>query len=494
MTPTSQFEKSPAKTSTTESVETVVIGGGQAGLATGYYLARAGRPFVILDANQRTGDSWRNRWDSLLLFTPARINNLPGMPFPAPGDSFVGKDAMADYLESYAAKFDLPIRHGARVDRLSRTNGRFQVSAGDQRFESDNVVVAMANFQVPRVPDFARDLDPAIVQVHAHDYRNSSQLREGGVLVVGLGNSGADIAMEVVKTHPSWLAGKESGFVPFRVETFFARNVLLRLVRFVGHHVMSLKTPVGRKMRLESLAGAAPLVRVKPADLVAAGVERVSRIAGVKDGMPVTEDGQVIEVANVVWCTGYRPGFSWIDLPVLGDRQEPMHEAGIVPTEPGLYFVGLHFLYAMTSATITGVSRDAKRIARHIISKGRLVPPTGTAGWTSGVACGTIDGVAGGSGGAELGSVGIRIAGNQAEAASRASSWCWQRFSWPRLRGCASPIPGKFGPCQRTVTGPQRSCLPSARSPFARPQRPAQRGAPHPSPRSRTPSRRERRG
>ncbi|HEY7019762.1 MAG TPA: NAD(P)/FAD-dependent oxidoreductase, partial [Ktedonobacterales bacterium] len=163
-----------------EHFDTIVIGGGQAGLATGYYLKQQGRDFVILDANARIGDSWRQRWDSLRLFTPARFDGLVGMPFPAQGYSLPTKDEMADYLEAYAAHFQLPVRTGVKVDRLAREDERFVVTAGDQRFEADNVVVAMATFQQPKIPMFAAELDPDIVQLHSSAYRNPSQLREGG--------------------------------------------------------------------------------------------------------------------------------------------------------------------------------------------------------------------------------------------------------------------------------------------------------------------------
>lgn len=351
------------------SIDTVVIGGGQAGLSVGYHMARQGRSFVILDANQRVGDSWRNRWDSLTLFTPARFNGLPGMDFPGPRDKFITKDEMGDFLEEYAARFELPVRSGRTVDRLSRLGDRLLVSAGDESFEANNVVVAMGNCQAPWVPPFANELDPRIVQMHSKDYRNTSQLADGSVLVVGGGNSAADIAIEVVQERPTWMAGKESAHVPFRIETFVARHLLVSIVRFVGHHVLSVRTPIGRKVRPKMLTLAAPLVRVKPKDLIAAGVQRVPRVVGVRDGLPLLDDGQTLDVANVVWCTGFRPGFSWIDLPILGDRQEPAHERGLVPSVPGLYFVGLHFLYSLTSETITGVQRDAKRIAKQIAAR-----------------------------------------------------------------------------------------------------------------------------
>jgi putative flavoprotein involved in K+ transport len=352
-----------------EYVETLVIGGGQAGLAVGHELEQRGRPFLILDAHPRVGDAWRTRWDSLLLFTPARYNGLPGMRFPASGGTFVTKDEMADYLEQYARHFDLPIRTNTRVDGLSRAGDRYRVTAGSKTFEADNVVVAMANFQQPKAPAFAGSLDPRIAQLHSHDYKNPAQLAPGPVLVVGVGNSGADIAMDVVKAHPTWLAGQESAVIPFRIEPFLARNVAIRAVRFVGHHVLSVRTPIGRKMRPHFLTSATPLIRVKPKDFDAAGITRVGRIVDVRDGLPVTEDGQTVDVANVIWCTGFRPGFSWIDLPVLGDRQEPQHERGVLPQAPGLYFVGLEFIYSATSATITGVGRDARRVVKHLTSR-----------------------------------------------------------------------------------------------------------------------------
>ena len=358
-----------------EHIQTVIIGGGQAGLSVAYFLARRGLAFVILDANARVGDAWRNRWDSLRLFTPARYNGLAGMRFPAKGDEFITKDAMADFLEAYAKRFDLPVRSGVRVDALTRRGDRFFVSAGDYRFEAEHVVIAMSNYQTPRVPPFARELDPNIRQLHSSDYKNPKQLKDGGLLIVGAGNSASELGIELARTHKTWMAGKESGHVPFRIETPIARHVLIRIVRFVGQHVLSVGTPIGRKIRPKMLPKAGPLVRVKPKDLVAAGIERVGRVTGVRDGLPALDDGRKLDVSNVVWCTGYHPGFSWIDLPVFGEDGEPMHRSGIVDSEPGLYFLGLFFLHSMTSDTVTGVRRDAERIARAIISRaGRRAP------------------------------------------------------------------------------------------------------------------------
>jgi putative flavoprotein involved in K+ transport len=351
----------------TEHFDTIVIGGGQAGLATGYYLKQQGRDFVILDANAHVGDAWRCRWDSLHLFTPARFDGLPGLPFPAPAYSFPTKDQMADYLETYARYFELPVRTNVQVDRLSRQGKPFLVMAGERQFEADNVVVAMGNYQQPRIPAFAGELDPKIVQLHASAYRSPSQLRNGGVLLVGVGNSGAEIAIEVVRMHPTWLAGRDVGHIPFRIESRVTPLVLRPLFRVVFHRLLTIDTPMGRRTRSKRLSGGGfPLIRVKPKDLTAAGVVHVSRVVGVQDGQPLLEDGRVLEVTNVIWCTGYTPNFSsWIDLPVLGEH-EPLHTRGIVTKEPGLYFVGLLFLYAASSEMIHGVSRDAEYVVQDI--------------------------------------------------------------------------------------------------------------------------------
>ena len=257
-----------------EHFDTVIIGGGQAGLSVGYHLKKQGRPFVILDANERIGDSWRKRWDSLRLFTPARRVGGPG---PAPVLSFPTKDEMADYLESYAARFDLPVRTGLKVDRLSRVGDRFVVASGNRRFEAERVVVATGSNQIPKVPPFADELHPSIVQLHSSQYRNPSQLQEGAVLVVGAGNSGAEIAFEVSRAShiPLWQA---LGRAP-RPPPAMARFVF-PVIRFVGNHVLTLRTPIGRKVQPEFISHGAPLIRVKLKDLAAAGVEQVPRTVG----------------------------------------------------------------------------------------------------------------------------------------------------------------------------------------------------------------------
>ena len=361
-----------------ETFHTIVIGGGQAGLSVGYYLARQGRSFVILDANQRVGDSWRQRWDSLRLFTPAHFDGLAGMKFPAPAFSFPTKDAMGNYLETYARHFQLPIRNGIRVERLTRVGSRYVIEAGAHRFEADHVVVAMSSYQVPRLPGFATELAPDILQMHSSEYRNPQQLKPGGVLLVGAGNSGAEIAVEVAREHQTWMSGRDTGHVPFRIDGLVARLFLLRfLFRVVFHRLLTVRTPLGRRARRRMFTQGQSLIRLKPKDLARAGVQRMPKMMGVTNGRPTLEDGQILDVTNVIWCTGFGNGLSWIDMPIFEAGGEPRHQSGIVIGEPGLYFVGLHFLHSFSSTMIHGIARDAERIADRIERRTKSAESTG---------------------------------------------------------------------------------------------------------------------
>jgi putative flavoprotein involved in K+ transport len=347
-----------------EQVETVIVGGGQAGLAVGYHLAQLGRSFVILDSNERTGDSWRSRWDSLRLFTPAYLNALPGLEFPGPRHQPSTKDEMADYLEAYASRFDLPVRRGLCVDSLTKITDRFVVSAGDQRFEADNVVVATGGYPGAYVPDFADQLDADITQLHSSQYRRPSQLRDGDVLVVGAGNSGAEIALEVSATHRTWLSGRHPGSEPTRPGSR-ADRLFTPPFWFFLSRVASVTNPIGRRLRSQMINIAVPLGRVRLKDLDAAGVVRLPRTVAARDGRPVIEDGRVVDVANVVWCTGYRPAYDWVHLDVFDQEGQPVQDRGVT-SEPGLYFIGLFFLASAASSLVGGVGHDAHYIARQI--------------------------------------------------------------------------------------------------------------------------------
>ena len=358
---------------TDEHVETLVIGGGQAGLAVGYHLKSKQRGVVILDANERVGDSWRKRWPSLRLYSPAKLDGLPGMPFPAPRHSFPSGLEMADYLESYAARFELPVRNGVAVESLDRNGDGYVARAGDRRFFADNVVVATGVFQHehPIVPEFASELDPAIRQLHSADYQGPEQLQPGPVLVVGAAHSGGDIAYEVARAgHPTILSGRDTGQLPVDIESRKARLGFV-VLRFVWTRVLTVSTPMGRKAKSDLRTHGGPLLRVKRADLAAAGVERVlDRTVAAEGGKPVLADGRVLDVANVVWCTGFRNDYSWIKFPLpTEDDGYPAQRRGAVPSSPGLYFVGLPFLHSFASMLILGAGRDGKRVAQQIVSR-----------------------------------------------------------------------------------------------------------------------------
>ncbi len=356
-----------------EQLDAIVIGGGQAGLATGYHLARAGVSFAILETADRVGESWRRRWEGLHLFTAARYDGLPGMPFPAAPDSFPSKDDVAEFLETYAARMRLPVRTGMHIDELQRTDDgdRYEVVAAEQRFEAPAVVVATGAYPRGRVPAFATELDPSIRQLHAVDYRSPAQLQSGPVLVVGASNSGAEVAIGASHEHPTTLVGRDTGQMPFPIDSRRAR-MFDRFFWFFINHVATLDTPIGRRAMPSVRDHGGPLERVRSSDLTAAGVERIAgRVVGVLDGRPLLDDGRVVEATNIVWCTGFRPDFAWISLPVVGDDGWPRHHRGVATDAPGLYFVGLPFLHSAASALLGGVGRDAAHVVERVAARAR---------------------------------------------------------------------------------------------------------------------------
>jgi putative flavoprotein involved in K+ transport len=349
----------------TEHFDTIVIGGGQAGLAMGYYLARQERNFVILDAHQRIGGSWSERWDSLRLFTPAIHDGLPGMPFPAEPRSFPRKDEFADYLQAYARRFHLPLRTGMRVVRLSRESDHYLVDTGFHGLCAPRVVVATGSFQKPRLPSFAAELNPGIQQVHSSDYQNPQQLRSGPTLVVGAGNSGAEIALELAQTRETWLSGRDTGRLPLRLPL-----PLDAFYWWLIHRVLNTERELGRRVRASAGRKGSPRIRVSNKDLERAGVARVPRTVGVHEGRPQLEGGLTLPIGAVVWATGYDLDFRWIALPGFGVGAHPPHQRGVVTGQPGLHLLGVPFLYSLTSGLIGGVGRDAEYLARHIAERG----------------------------------------------------------------------------------------------------------------------------
>jgi putative flavoprotein involved in K+ transport len=348
-------------------VETLIIGAGQAGLATGYWLSRLDRPFLILDARERIGDSWRHRWDSLRLFTTARYDGLPGMRFPAPRTHYPTKDEVADYLQTYADRFDLPVGTGVTVQLLARRGRGYAATTSAGVITADNVVLATGMYRTPKVPAFARSLDPGIRQLHSRDYRNPAQQQPGPVLVVGAANSGAEIALDLAPTHRVILSGRDPGHEPTRADTLPDR-LIQPLVWFAASRVLNVGTALGRRARDHFLhpPRGIPLARARPKDLTAAGIERGPRVTGVHDGRPQLDDGRILDVSTVIWCTGFDPDLSFVDPPLRGRDGYPDNDRGRIPDRPGLYVMGFAFQTSLSSALLGGVGRDAAEIAHHI--------------------------------------------------------------------------------------------------------------------------------
>jgi putative flavoprotein involved in K+ transport len=348
---------------------TIVIGGGQAGLSTGYHLKKANIEFLILDAEAHTGDSWRKRWNSLRLFTPAWNNGMPGYPFPGDQNSFPGKDEVADYLMEYKEKFELPVLYNARVKLVKKTNNGFQIKLEDRVLEAQNLVIATGSYTIPKMPAFARQLNGSIQQIHSSDYKSPYNLPNGNILVVGAGTSGFQIAMDALSEKRTvYIAGKPTAQIPDFIFKYFGKQFV-----WMNKHVLNTGTPMGRKFQAKILQGkGAPLIHISPEVAMNAGVKIVSRLHGVQGGWPVMESDQKIKPTAIIWCTGFRPDYSWMDLPAaIADSGYPESNRGVSSKYPGLYFVGSQFQYSLTSTWIGGVGRDAGYIVNQICANGK---------------------------------------------------------------------------------------------------------------------------
>lgn len=347
--------------------DAIVIGSGQAGLATAYHLRQRGCEFALLESGDRVGDSWRKRWDSLVLFTPAEYSILPGMDFPAPPGHYPTKDEVADYLQAYASRFDLPVQLGVRVTQFTRQDGFYIAHTGRGVYRARNAVVATGSFPTPYVPPFAERLRSDILQLHSSEYRNPAQLHDGAVLVVGAGNSGVQIALDVARGRQVWLSGRDLTHMPQRI---FGKDLFWWLYRTVFK--LSTDSPFGRRLIRAMANGGDIIVGIPNSYIEQAGVTRAPRVTGVTDGNPELADGRVVDAPNVIWATGFRYDYGWIDLPIFDDRGLPRHTRGVVLETPGLYFVGLPFLYRANSSLVGGVGPDAEYVARMICDPAHL--------------------------------------------------------------------------------------------------------------------------
>ena len=339
-----------------QTFDVIVVGGGQAGLAVAYYLARQEADFVVLDAAAETGESWRTRWDSLRLFTPAEYDGLPGMQFPAADGDYPSKDMVADYLHNYAAHFALPVRLRCAVTRIEQVAGGFVVHTSQGSFSTRQVVVATGPFHEPVVPRLAAGLSDDVVQLHSAEYRRPSDIPAGPVVVVGAGNSGRQIAEELAETHEVILAvGTAQSQLPQR---FLGRDLFWWLTR-LGLMDKTIQSRLARRMRERGdLVIGTPLKRLQ-----AAGVQIRPRVTSMTGDEVGFQAGPSARATAVVWATGFSADYSWVDVPdAFDDQGRPRHERGITPPQ-GLAFVGLPWQHTRGSALLGFVRSDAAWVA-----------------------------------------------------------------------------------------------------------------------------------
>jgi len=343
---------------------TIIIGAGQAGLAAGYYLKKTGEDFIILDEKARIGDSWRLRWDSLKLFTPAQYDGLPGFPFPSPYGTCPGKNEMADYLEKYAEKFAIPVQTNTKVVELSKVSDYFEVTTSTGKFQSNNIIVTTGTNPVANIPSFAKELNKEIIQVHSSNYKNPQSFMAESTLVVGAGVSGVEIALELSVSRKVIISGNPTPHIPDVIFKYAGKPYW-----WFANHILTTGTPIGRKVKQKILHGGAPLISVSFDDIKNAGIEHLPRLSGIKNGFPQLEDGQVIQISSIVWATGFKPDFSWVKLDITDDTGWSVTKRGVIDKFKGLYFIGMLFQYGLTSGLVGGVGRDAEFVVNHLKSK-----------------------------------------------------------------------------------------------------------------------------
>jgi putative flavoprotein involved in K+ transport len=361
MVPTEPSSNGTPTESSGERFDVVIIGAGQAGLAMGYFLARQGRRFVILEAADSIGSAWRTRWESLLLFTPRRYDALAGLPFPGDPDGYPARDEVIAYLGHYAAAFELPVELNSAVRSLTRADGTFVIGLDDKRIAANQVVVATGPFQVPEIPVLSSELAPEVFQTHSTGYVRPSDVPEGRVLVVGGGNTGYQIAEELSATRQVLLAvGSRQTPVPQR---FLGRSLFWWLTK-TGVIKKTVDSRIGRRLQhRDTLIGSSPRELRRRH-----GVDLKPRVVGANSRTISFADGSNVDVDAVIWATGYRPEHSWIDLPVLDSGGNLRHRRGVTDV-PGLYFLGLSWQHTRGSALLGWVKDDAEFIAAQIAAK-----------------------------------------------------------------------------------------------------------------------------
>jgi putative flavoprotein involved in K+ transport len=344
--------------------EVVVVGGGQAGLAIGYFLARQGADFVILDAADDPAAVWRRRWDSLTLFTSARYASLPGIPFPGDPARYPTKDEVADYLTDYARRLDLPLQLGSRVAAVRASDDGYVVELDGRVIEADQVVIATGPFQVPFVPPIAERLGPEVTQLHSTGYRSPRDIPDGRVLVVGGGNTGYQIAEEVAGSHETHISiGSEQKPLPQRI---LGRDLFWYLDK-TGLIRKTKDTRIGKRLQKNEDT----LIGYRPRTLERLGVAMHPRALDVSGSSVTFSDNTNLAVETVIWATGFQLDHSWVDLPVFDETGQVIHKRGVTES-PGLYFIGLPWQYTRGSSLLGFVKEDAEYLGQQIAARNAM--------------------------------------------------------------------------------------------------------------------------
>jgi putative flavoprotein involved in K+ transport len=344
-----------------KQIGTVVIGAGQAGLAAAYFLKMKQEDFIILDSGNEVGHSWRERWDSLRLFTPSQYDGLPGFKFPAVRGTLPTKEEMADYLSNYAKKYALPVVLNTSVLELNTSGDGYELITSNGTVYAKNVIVATGTNPKAYIPAFSSDLNENIKQIHASLYKNPQLFPASNTLIVGAGTSGVEIAIELSKSRQTFLSGNPTPHIPDVIFRYFGR-----LYWWFAYYMLTIKTPIGRKVKPVITTSGGPLISVSMNEVDEAKIERLPRLKGVENGLPCLEDGRVLEVASIVWATGYKPDFTWIKFLKSDPNGWPGTYRGISEEFKGLYFVGMIFQFGLTSGLVGGVGRDAAYVVNHL--------------------------------------------------------------------------------------------------------------------------------
>ncbi|WP_243355233.1 flavin-containing monooxygenase [Bacillus litorisediminis] len=348
-----------------KNFDVVVVGAGQAGIAMGYYLKEAGLSFLLLDANSQIGDSWRQRYESLVLFTPRAYSSLPGLPMRGDQEGFPSKDEMAAYLEEYVKHFNLPVMLDTIVKKVSKNDRGFEISTNHGVLGAKQVVIASGAFQKPYIPILFNESESDLFQIHSSSYRSPSQIPDGPVLVVGGGNSGAQIAAELTDDREVFMAVSHPfKFLPLRV---LGKSIFFWLERFGLLHA-GIDTKKGKWFQKQS----DPIFGKELKSLLAQKkITLKPRVEKIQSNEVIFADKSKQSIRNIIWATGFTPSYDWIDIDGVTSRDgKPIHKRGLSPVK-GLYFIGLPWQYQRGSALICGVGRDAKFLISYVRQSNR---------------------------------------------------------------------------------------------------------------------------